>query len=107
MDLTLQLLLTTKQFSNSNLLYSLMDRFVCMGKPGEIFYSCEIQEPQSTAWTSNVDSGGVEVKTIKIEDHEYVKLSGMHLRKPHSLNLSLYLRKTIHFHLMLKETVSV
>ncbi|PFP65367.1 hypothetical protein COK00_12285 [Bacillus cereus] len=51
------------------------------GEAGEIFYSCEIQEPQSTAWASNADNGGVEVKTIKIEDHDYVKLLGSTSKK--------------------------
>ncbi|TKJ08141.1 hypothetical protein FC702_03820, partial [Bacillus cereus] len=53
---------------------------VC-GEVGEIFYSCEIQELQSTAWKSNADSGGVEVKTIKIGDHEYIKLLGSTTKK--------------------------
>lgn len=35
------------------------------GEAGEIFYSCEIQEPQSTAWTSNANGGGIEVKQLK------------------------------------------
>ncbi|MES9681807.1 hypothetical protein ABWK22_02580 [Gottfriedia acidiceleris] len=51
------------------------------GGVGEVFYSCNIEEPQSIAWTTNGDSGGVEVKTITIEDHQYIKLIGSQTKK--------------------------
>lgn len=46
------------------------------GEAGEIFYSCEIQEPQSTGWITNSSVVGVEIKATKIEDKNFMKLIG-------------------------------
>lgn len=44
------------------------------GEANETFYFCEIEEPQSIAWVSNVSLGSVEIKVIKIDDVYYTKL---------------------------------
>ncbi|MEX3713576.1 hypothetical protein ABFV99_14325 [Cytobacillus horneckiae] len=44
------------------------------GEANEAFYSCEIEEPQSIAWDSNGSLGNVEIKVIKIDDVNYMKL---------------------------------
>lgn len=47
-----------------------------LGSTGEVFYTCEIEEPQSTAWTTNVSAPGVEIKTVNIDGHAFMKLRG-------------------------------
>lgn len=46
------------------------------GEAGEVFYSCDIEEPQSIGWSRNEDLNGVEVKVVEIEDVNYMKLIG-------------------------------
>lgn len=48
---------------------------------GEVMFSCEVEEPQSTAWITNTTSGGLEAKVVEIEDHLYHKLIGSQTKK--------------------------
>ncbi|MEK1829009.1 hypothetical protein AAAC51_07620 [Priestia megaterium] len=42
------------------------------GEKGEVFYSCSVEEPQSTSWTTNAEQQNVEIKTTTIEDHQFL-----------------------------------
>lgn len=46
------------------------------GEAGEVFYSCDIEEPQSVGWVTNGVLGSTEIKVVKIEDVNYMKLIG-------------------------------
>lgn len=69
------------------------------GEVGEIFYSCSIEEPQSASWSSNGEETGVEIKTVKIEDQNFIKLIGSSVKKAYiSQSISLtYGTKTVSF----------
>lgn len=51
------------------------------GEIGEAIYSCEIEEPQSVSWESNAKNGQVEIKSVKIDDYNYMKLINIESEK--------------------------